>query len=155
MNIKHLDRLMALATIVLGAWVLFAAFGYGYWVRNAPGPGLFPMIASVGMILLGIVNLLRSLIGREVIDNELDIGSIARSLAILAIVIGFLLTVHYLGMLIGSAIMIFLIGLVIEEKRTAKFFAILGAIACAFPVMAHFLFAQYLNVPLITGVWGL
>jgi hypothetical protein len=155
MSIKLLDKLFSLLTIVLGVYILFRAMEYGYWVRNAPGPGFFPIIASLGMLVLGAINLLRGLIGKEVIENELDLKSIVKSLVIVAIVIAFLLAAPYLGMLIGSAIMVFLIGLVIEDGKTAKFVVKLGVISCLFPLVAYFLFSRYLNVPLIQGIWGI
>lgn len=155
MSIRLLDRLFSLLTIILGVYILFDAIGYGYWVRNAPGPGFFPLIASLGMIVLGAINLLRSLSGKEIIENELDMKSIVKSLLIVAIVVVFLLAAEYSGMLIGSAIMIFLIGLVIEDNKNAKFIMQLGAISCLFPFVAYFLFSRYLQVPLIEGIWGL
>ncbi|WP_162619469.1 tripartite tricarboxylate transporter TctB family protein [Salinicola peritrichatus] len=155
MSIRLLDRLFSLLTIILGVYILFEAIGYGYWVRNAPGPGFFPLIASIGMIVLGAINLLRSMKGKEIIENELDLKSVVKSLVIVAIIVGFLLAAPYLGMLIGSAIMIFLIGLVIEDDKTARFIVKLGTISCLFPFVAYFLFSRYLQVPLIEGVWGL
>lgn len=102
--------------------------------------------------MLGAINLWRSVSGKEVINNDLNLEGILKSLAIMAVVVAFIFFSKYVGMLISSAVMVFLIGVIIETKKTKRFYMKIGSISFLFPFVAYFLFSYYLKVPLVEGV---
>lgn len=148
------DRLFAGLLLVLGLYIVWTAIEYGYMRAAVPGPGFFPFWVGLGLAGLSAANLVRSATGRTALDTRFDLATLYKALGILTAVTAFLLLAPWLGMLAGSALLVPAIAFAIRPRWTRRLAATVAALALAFPVIAYLLFAVYLRVPLMTGVFG-
>ena len=155
MDTKTIDRVFAAGICALGIYIVWSALTYGYMRGVVPGPGFFPFWVGVALIGLSVANLARSLRGLDVPDAEFDLEGFYKTIGIIAATVIFILTARFLGMLVGSGLFILATAFVIRPRWTARFAGQIVAIAILFPVFCYFLFAVYLGVPLIEGVFGL
>ena len=131
--------------IVIGAGFAIGATNYSMGVSARPGPGYFPLILSVIMVLLGAVVLFKSL----TIETEGGdpIGDIAwRPLIVVVVAITvFGLLLPRLGMLITVPILIFITSLAGDQFRWK------GVLAAAVVLTAAsyliFIFGLKLTIP--------
>lgn len=154
MATKTLDRIFAVATGVLGIYVVVNALNYGYMRDVVPGAGFFPFWVGVGLIGLSIVNLIRSVRGTEVLDTTLELAGSLKAVGIVAATVTLILAAPFLGLRLGSGLFILATAFIIRPRWTAAFAARIVAIAIGFPIFGHFLFGVYLRVPLVEGVFG-
>jgi putative tricarboxylic transport membrane protein len=152
---RTVDRVFAAGLMALGAYIVRNALAYGYMRDAVPGPGFFPFWIGLGLLALSGVNLLRSLRGHEVLESRFDLVGLYKTLALIGLVTVFILSAAWVGMLAGSGLLVAAAALVVRPRWTARFAVTILAIAAAFPLLAYFLFAVYLRVPLVRGVFGL
>lgn len=155
MDTKTIDRIFAAGICVLGIYIVWNALSYGYMRGVVPGPGFFPFWVGAALIGLSLVNLVRSLRGLEVLDVTFDLAGFYKTLGIIAATTVFILTAPFLGMLVGSGLYILATAFVIRPRWTAGFAGKIVTIAILFPLFCYLLFAVYLGVPLVEGVFGL
>jgi len=155
MTTKTIDRVFAACLAVLGLHIVRNALAYGYMREATPGPGFFPFWVGVAIVALSLVNVVRSLRGTEVLESQFDAAGLNKALGIVAIVAGFIFVTPWLGMLVASGLIVPAIAFAIQPRWTSRFAAVILALAVAFPIVCHFLFAVYLQVPLVRGVFGL
>ena len=148
------DQVFAAALLGLGAYIVRNALAYGYMRDAVPGPGFFPLWIGLGLIALSAINLVRSVRGREVFASRFDGPTVVKALVITVIVLMFVITSRWLGMLVAIGIAIPAIAFTIQPRGTARFAVTIGIMAIAFPVLAYLLFAVYLRVPLVRGLFG-
>ena len=154
MTTKTIDRLFAGALLLLGLYIVRNALVYGYMRGTTPGPGFFPFWVGLALVGMSAVNLVRSLTGAERLEALFDRAGFLKALAIVAAVVGFILAAPWIGLLLGTALLIPITALVIRPRWTMAFAATIVTIAILFPVVCHYLFAVYLQVPLIEGPFG-
>ena len=150
----RIDRLFAGALTLLGVFVVWKSLEYGYMRDATPGAGFFPLWIGLGLTVLSLINLVRSVRGTERLSAIFDRAGVYGPLAIVVAIAVFILLSPWIGMLLASALLIPAIALAMQPRWTARFAVTILAIAVAFPVLCYFLFAVYLNVPLQTGVLG-
>ena len=151
---RTVDRLFAAGLLALGVYIVWTALAYGYMRDAVPGPGFFPFWIGLGLVALSAVNLLRSLLGTEVLASRFDAVSLYKTLALTGIVLAFILAAPWIGMIAASGLLIPALALAIRPRWTRRFGATILAVAVGFPVCAYFLFAVYLRVPLLIGPFG-
>ena len=154
MTTKTIDRAFAGALLLLGLYIIWNALEYGYTRGTTPGPGFFPFWIGLLLTMFSAVNLGRSLSGAEVVDSLFDATGFYKALAILSAVVAFIVLTPFIGLLTGTALLIPVVAFVIRRRWTARFAATIVSIAIIFPVVCYFLFAVYLQVPLIEGPLG-
>jgi hypothetical protein len=140
---------------VFGVYIVWNALAYGYMRGTTPGPGFFPFWVGLGIIVLSVVNLVRSLHGLERLESQFDAGGLYKALAIVAVVAGFILLTPWLGMLVASGLLIPALALAIQPRWTRRFAATIVGVAVAFPFLCYYLFGVYLQVPLVRGMFGI
>jgi hypothetical protein len=151
---RTIDRLFAGALLLLGLHIVWNALEYGYMRGTTPGPGFFPFWVGLALAIFSAVNLVRSMSGAEVLDSLFDAGGFFKALAIVASIVVFILITPILGLLLGTALLIPVVAFIIRRSWTPSFAATIAAIALVFPVIGHFLFGVYLQVPLVKGPFG-
>lgn len=158
MTTTTVDRLFAGILLLLGLYIVSNALEYGYMRGATPGPGFFPLWIGLGLAILSAVNLIRSVTGAETFDasdaHAFDAAGLYKALSIFAAITVFILLTPFLGMLTGTALLIPVIAFVLRPQWTLTFAATVVAIALVFPVACHYLFAVYLQVPLVEGPLG-
>lgn len=152
---RTVDAIIAIATSLLGVFVIVYALDYGYTARGNPGPGFFPFWVGVGMVILGLVNAGRAIVRIEKLDGGFDRAGMLRTAGIALIIAVFLFLVEWTGMLIGSGLVVIALGFVIHPTREASFVRRLVATGILFPVAAWLIFSVYLGIRLETGIFGI
>ena len=92
--------------------------------------------------------------GSEILESQFDAVGLYKALAIVGFVTGFILLTPWLGMLVASGLLIPALAFAIRPRWTRPFAATIVAVALLFPVLCYYLFAVYLQVPLVRGVFG-
>jgi putative tricarboxylic transport membrane protein len=154
MEAKTIDRIFAACICALGIYVVWNALSYGYMRGPLPGPGFFPFWVGLALIGLSIVNVVRSLRGTEKLEADFDLVEIWKALGIIAAVAVFILAAPVLGMLVASGLFILATAFIIRPRWTLVFACKIVATAILFPICCHLVFAVYLGVPLVEGVFG-
>jgi putative tricarboxylic transport membrane protein len=155
MTTQTIDRVFAGCLTVLGLYIVRNALEYGYMRGTTPGPGFFPFWVGLALAGLSIANLVRSVRGLEVLESTFDATGLCKAFAIVGVVALFIVLAPWLGMLVASALMIPALALAIRPQWTPQFAAIIVTVALGFPFLCYFLFAVYLQVPLVKGVFGI
>ena len=127
MNDRNLARGLALTGIALAFGLGALRYPMGDFGRA--GPGLFPLLVSSLLLLLGIITIVRSfLVEREPIEfNVRNIGIIVVSL------VGFSLISQYVNMIAGIVFMVFCASLAASSYSLVRNIKIaVGLIAVAF-----------------------
>ncbi len=154
MTTTAVDRLFAGILLLLGLYIVWNALEYGYMRGTTPGPGFFPLWIGLGLTILSAINIIRSVTGAEKLDATFDATGLYKALSIFAAITVFILLTPFIGMLTGTALLIPVIAFVLRPRWTLRFAATIAAIALVFPVACHYLFAVYLQVPLVEGPLG-
>ena len=104
---------------------------------------------------LSVANLVRSVRGIEILESQFDALGLYKALAIVGAITLFVVMTPWLGMLVASGLLVPAIAFAIQPRWTPRFAATVLMIAVGFPLLCHFLFAVYLRVPLVRGVFGI
>jgi hypothetical protein len=140
MNNRNLVRGLFLLTISLAFGL--AAVRYPLGDVSRPGPGLFPLMVSSLLFVIGLITVVRSRF-LEPVHLEFNAKNIA---IILTSLCGFALISHYLNMIVGIVFMVFCASFAGTSKysvvRNLKVSAGLIAVAFAFQKLLGF------NLPL-------
>lgn len=155
MTTQTIDRVFAGCLTVLGLYIVWNALQYGYTRGTTPGPGFFPFWVGLAIVGLSIANLVRSARYLERLESTFDANGLYKALAIVGVVALFIVLAPWLGMLVASALMIPALALAVRPRWTLRFAAIIVMVAVGFPFLCYFLFAVYLQVPLVKGVFGI
>ena len=154
MTTTTIDRLFAAVLLFLGLYIIWNAVEYGYMRGTTPGPGFFPLWVGLGLTILSAINIIRSVTGAEKLDATFDAAGLYKALSIFAAIAVFILLTPFIGMLTGTALLIPVIAFVLQPRWTIRFAATIAAIALVFPIACHYLFAVYLQVPMVEGPLG-
>lgn len=153
-TLREADVVSGVVIAVVGVFVLFQSLQLSFYIESVPGPGFFPALLSIALIVLGawlVVTRLRS--RRDTADGfRLPSRQQAtRSLSLWAAVLAGALLVGPLGFLTAMVLLVAAILFLIEGRRG------LGPVLTTIliPVLAWLLFAQLLQVPLPAGPFGL
>jgi putative tricarboxylic transport membrane protein len=155
MTARAVDAVFAGLLALLGIYIVANAVEYGYMRDATPGPGFFPLWVGLALVGLSVANILRAVRGIERLTTEFDGPALRKTAAIIVIVALFVLTSPWIGMIPASGLLVPALALVIRRHWTARSVAVLLALAVVFPIACYFLFAVYLRVPMVTGVFGI
>ena len=139
MNDKNLVRGLFLVAISLTFGLTAAGYPFGSFAR--PGPGLFPLLVSSALGLIGVATIVRS---RFIDKVPLDFNLRNISL-VLGSLCAFSLVSHFVNMILGIIVMVFIAtvaGSTYSVVRNLKVSAGLIAVALAFQKLLG------LNLPL-------
>jgi putative tricarboxylic transport membrane protein len=145
-KVLHGDFFSGLFFLILGIYILRAAIPWGLYGDAGPGPGFFPVIYSVLMMVLGLALLGRSLIQRRTpsapkTDNEGRNAAIMTWIA-LASSIPLMIVLGFLG---GFGLLALFITKVIFKKSWIA--SLVAAIAIALGLYLLFQVALEIDLP--------
>jgi putative tricarboxylic transport membrane protein len=152
-SLREVDALSGAVLAVFGAFMLFHSLRMSFYSDGVPGPGFFPALLAVALIMLGaslVVTRLRT--PRDAADR-LRLPSrqqASRSLSLWAVALAAALLVDPLGFPLAMFFLVAVVLFVIEGRRG------LGSVLTSImiPLLAWLLFAELLLVPLPTGPFG-
>lgn len=155
MPIRVLDILFALLLVGLGIHIVWMAIGYGYIVRNVPGPGFFPFWVGLGIVVFALLILMKALRLERGASREREGVAAFKIVAITAAISFMISLLPWLGMLIAMGLLIPVVGIIINGGLSAAFARRIIPAAFIAPIACYVIFGRFLNVPLITGVFGI
>lgn len=143
-------RLTDLILVAVGLIGAAQAYAYGLRSRGAPGDGLFPFVAAVGLVVSVGLGVALDVVRRRAPDRPRGGG---RTLAVLTgLVLLYALVLPRLGYSVTTAVLLVALAK-LASPRVAWTRAIVVAVALA--AGTFLLFARGLGVPLPAGFAGL
>lgn len=147
---KKNDVISGAIFIGLGIFIFTQTFTYPSLEKGHPGPDLFPNLLAILFIGFGLTLILKA---RKLISAEAEIVAgpkrIANALFVLAIVAVYVGVVYFVGFLITSAVLLFLLmkklGVTILKSAIASIIITL---------FINLMFSKILRVPLPFGILG-
>lgn len=155
MPIRILDILFALFLIGVGIHIVWMSIGYGYIVRNVPGPGFFPFWVGLGIILFSLLILVKALRIERGSSREREGMAAFKIVGIIAAMALAISLLPWLGMVIAMGLLIPVVGIIIKGEFSRAFALRIIPAAFITPIACYFIFGHFLKVPLITGVFGI
>lgn len=155
MPVRILDILVALGLIALGVHIVWMSIGYGYIVRNVPGPGFFPFWVGLGIVLLSVLNLWKALRLERGERRDREGWAALRVVGIVLAMSLTILALPWLGMILATGLLIPIVGIIINGGIDRAFALRIVPAAVLMPIACYYVFGRFLNVPLITGVFGI
>jgi putative tricarboxylic transport membrane protein len=154
MTIHRLDQIVALLLVVFGAYLIWSGQQLGFMHGTTPGAGYFPALAGVLLVALSIVNLLRSLMGREDLRSRMSRMDVIKFAAITVVMLAFVLLVPPLGITVATMLLMAAIGLIIQPTLERSFLIRLTLTSILAPLACLLIFGTLLRVPLPRGIFG-
>ena len=126
------------------------SWGYGYYEKYGPGPGLFPLWISGGLMLLSVFYILESLKERSSsFDKIFPTGrELAYMITVVVSISLFIFIIDFAGYIIAATIM-----LVLLFWRDYKWYWGLG-LSITTALCLYLIFQVFLKIPLPQGIFG-
>jgi putative tricarboxylic transport membrane protein len=150
---KFDDAVNGVLAILFGAAIIVGSRGMPQVAHIEYGPGFFPGIAGMGLILAGASLVLRRILaGVGAVEGLVQLRSVGGRgvigfFLVLGSILGYVLLARMLGFLIVAPIFLFLL-ILWFERRTVM--ALVGALIGT--IVFHTFFYQFMSAPL---PWGL
>lgn len=145
-----LDRLFALVLLGLGVFVAWTAMGYGYTVRQVPGPGFFPFWTGALLSVFAAGALARSFLRRHALPGRIRGVELLQVVLLLGSFAVFILLAQWVGMWLAAFVFILGNGLVLYGRLpNIRFLLIILLLAGTFSTTLVYVFGTLLRVPLL------
>jgi|EndMetStandDraft_3_1072993.scaffolds.fasta_scaffold13075_3 putative tricarboxylic transport membrane protein len=155
MTTNRADQLFAVFLILLGAYIAWAGFGYGYMNGTAPGAGFFPVILGIVIAMLSIVNLVRSLAGAERLAKGISPRDLIKIAGVAAALAAVIIAIPHIGITLASMGLMVAIAAIIKPSLEPRYALRVATCSIAVPLFCRVAFGNWLNIPLPTGPFGL
>lgn len=147
---KKNDLIAGALFIALGIFIFTQTWNYPSPEKGHPGPDLFPNLLALLFIGFGLSLMLKARkLSSTKSENVPSPKSIANALSVLAIVAVYVGVVNFVGFLITSAILLFLL---MKKLGVTLFRSVLASIMIT--LFINLLFSKILRVPLPYGILG-
>jgi hypothetical protein len=155
MSIRYLDQIVAVFLAAFGAYLIWAGLQYGFMQETTPGAGFFPLLSGGALIVLSIINLARSIIGLEELQEDMSRRDVAKFAAIVVAMLVFVVITPLLGITIATMLLMLAIGFTIRPSLERSYLVRLGVTSVFIPIACFGIFGTLLRVPLPRGLFGL
>lgn len=147
------EMLAALLFLFFGIAAVILGFDYGFGSLAQAGAGAVPVLAGIGLLLLGIaqfLNAVRAVRGGEILTRAFDPAEFRPLLLILLAVFAFAILVLPLGLIPALAALTFIAWF---AQRGGRRWEIAGAMITSIVLMVA-IFKYGLGLPLRLFAWG-
>ena len=151
---QRLDQGVAVALGLLGAYLVWAGFGYGFMQGTTPGAGFFPVLIGGAIAVLSLVNLVRSLVGAEVLEDAMTRGDVIRFAAVSLALFIYVWLAPMLGLGLATMVLMAVTGLIIRPSLEPRFLVRLALVSIIFSLVCVWVFGNLLGVPMLVGPFG-
>jgi len=136
--------------LVCAGLMFKVSLDYGYYEKYGPGPGLFPLWISGGLMLLSVFYILESLKDPSVsFENIFPSGrELSYMITVICSISLFILIIDYVGYIIAATVM-----LIILFLRDYKWYWGLG-LSIITALCLYLIFQVFLKIPLPQGIFG-
>lgn len=150
---READAVLGAVVAVLGVFVLVQSLQLTFYAESVPGPGFFPTLLAIALIVLGASLALSRLLNPGDGAEEFRLPSrrqAVRSLRLWVALLAAALLLGTLGFLLTTFLLVAVIVFLFERRRG------IGAVLTTvlIPLLAWLLFAQLLQVRLPAGPFG-
>lgn len=152
---NRLDQLFAAFLIGFGGYIVWTGLDYGYMRGTTPGPGYFPVLIGIAIIVLSIVNLLRSLAGAENLKDTMARIDIIKTVTLTAALVGVVVLTPLVGLMLAVSLFMFAAAFVIRPSLERKFLVRLIPTCILVPIILNYMFTTFLRIPIPTGMFGI
>lgn len=148
------DLLVALGITLVGALLLLGTFQIPFGISAVVGPRVFPLIVSIGTIVLGALLTLAALRGDRAepgLEEDTDPDAQSNHLNPVIILGGFLLgtvLLQPLGFVLGTAVMYFSVAFAFGERR----YGLMLGVSLVVALLTYLLFTRGLGLNLPAGL---
>ena len=143
------ERLFALLLILLGVIGLYGSFNLNFYEKYTLGPGAFPLIYSIGLIICSICLFIKSKDKKFISLRSFFVQPALRGLIFFLLLFLMAGLIYYFGFLIPLFIFS-IVGLIwIEDWRFSKAFLF----SSAWILFVYILFVKLLKVKLLQGIF--
>ena len=150
---KKGDIIAGCTFIAVGIFIFTRTITYPSLEKGHPGPGLFPNLLALLFIAFGgtLVWKGRRPLSQEELEAETVLGprKFSNALFVIGIVTVYVLIVDYVGFLITSTVLLFLL---MKNLRVSFWKSVVASVAMT--VFINVLFSKILRVPLPYGILG-
>ena len=152
-TLREADVFSGAVIALFGVFMFFQSLQLSFFIEEVPGPGFFPALVAIALVLLGLWLVATRLRAARDTADGFKLPSrrqATRSLSLWATVLVGALLVGPLGFLLAMFVLVGVILFVLEGRRG------LGAVLTTvlIPILSWLLFAQLLQVPLPAGPFG-
>ena len=150
---RKVDIAAGMIFMACGALVLTESLPLNFYAEGVPGPGFFPTLLAIALAVTGGLLLFTRLRRPEAALGEFALPSrpqAGRSLGLWLAILVAVLAVDVVGFLLAMVLLVAVLMLGIE--RAPGLVAIATIVVT--PLLAYLLFAQLLQVPLPSGLFG-
>jgi putative tricarboxylic transport membrane protein len=149
---RKVDIGVGIVCVVAGLFMLFQSLGLDFTIEDTPGPGFFPSILAVGLMLVGAtlaVTSAMSSTGAGFLEVP-ERSKVQRSLGLWILLLASVLLVTVVGFTIAMLVLVAALIFGLEGKRNLAGVATIIII----PLSVYLLFGLLLQVRFPTGVFG-
>ena len=143
-----ISRILSVSAIILGLYVIVAASQFPEGADGVPGPGFFPVILGIMIILLSVLQLFNTRKDKDDDTKFMNEGT-KRVLISCAVIIGYLVGMEVLGFIISTPIFLFSIMWYFSVRKVST----LISIPLVSTGILYFVFLKFLSVSLPTGLF--
>ncbi|MDC7244419.1 MAG: tripartite tricarboxylate transporter TctB family protein [Sphaerochaetaceae bacterium] len=143
-----ISRILSVSAIILGLYVIVAASQFPEGADGVPGPGFFPVILGIMIILLSVLQLFNTRKDKDDDTKFMNEGT-RRVLISCAIIIGYLVGMEVLGFIVSTPIFLFSIMWYFSVRKVST----LISIPLVSTGILYFVFLKFLSVSLPTGLF--
>ena len=154
MTVHRLDQFVAFFLMLFGIYLIWSGNDFGFMDGTTPGPGYFPVITGVVLVVLSTVNLVRSLAGLEDLKAAMSRGELVKFGIITVAMLAFVVITPFIGITLATMLLMFAIGIIIQPSLERAFLVRLGATSVVGSIACYFVFGTLLRVPLPRSVFG-
>jgi putative tricarboxylic transport membrane protein len=151
-GVKAADMVVGVVTVALAAYVLFESSDLGFYADGVPGPGFFPIVLGIALLISGLLLIASRVLNIAVPEDEdRDPEQIApRSLMVWLTLMLSAALIPIIGFVATMVLLVAALLFGFERRRS------IGAVVAVLliPGLAYWLFAGVLGVLLPTGPWG-
>ena len=142
---------VSVIAIILSTFYLVGAIGYPMGTAEQPGPGRYPLLVGILLIIASVGNLVNTLLKPVTGRLELPGGKdLARVVAVTAGTIAYVVLLPYAGHLLASFVMVF----VALQTMGLSSWPMKVGFTIAMALGSYYLFDIILMVPLPRGILG-
>ncbi|MGH2817319.1 MAG: tripartite tricarboxylate transporter TctB family protein [Actinomycetota bacterium] len=150
---RKIDIVAGTIFTLVGVFVLTRSLRLNFYVEGVPGPGFFPSVLAIALAVTGGLLVVTRLRRQEGTFGDFTLPSrmhAQRSLGLWIAILAAALLVNVVGFLVA---MVFLVAVTLIGIERRHGLAAIATIVLA-PALAYLLFAQLLQVPLPSGLFG-
>lgn len=143
---KKSNIFVSILVILIGIFALFQVKSFPQGQNNVVGPGFFPGLIAIILIVLGVILFAQSIRMKKDDDVKVNLFDKENKLAyiIMLITLVYLIAINYIGFIISSIIYLAILIVLYGEKNKLKALIYSSVIS----LVIYFVFNVLLNVPL-------